>query len=120
MKPRAQLKTLGLIAAIAASSVCSRAAEADASAPLVIQKQGSFVVGGTLVIAPGTFDPIKHGAFNPGAQKSAGQTLRGDHAYVSYQIFAQRFRLSPAALLDLCLHCSNPPPGDFKFRATSP
>jgi hypothetical protein len=86
MKPRAQLKTLGLIAAIAASSVCSRAAEADASAPLVIQKQGSFVVGGTLVIAPGTFDPIKHGAFNPGAQKSAGQTLRGDHAYVSYQI----------------------------------
>lgn len=43
-------------------------------------------MGGTVVTAPGTFDPIKHGAFNPSAQASAGQTLHGDHAYVFYQV----------------------------------
>lgn len=54
--------------------------------PLVIQDQGSFAVGGTVVTAPGTFDPIKHGAFNPANQASEGQTLHGDHAYVFYQV----------------------------------
>jgi pimeloyl-ACP methyl ester carboxylesterase len=53
---------------------------------LVIQEQGSFAVGGTVVTAPGTFDPMKHGAFNPTAQASEGQTLHGDHAYVFYQV----------------------------------
>jgi hypothetical protein len=52
---------------------------------IVIQDQGSFAVGGTVVTAPGTFDPIKHGAFNPANQSSEGQTLHGDHAYVFYQ-----------------------------------
>lgn len=54
--------------------------------PIVIQDQGSFTVGGTVIKAPGTFDPIKHGAFNPANQPSEGQTLHGDHAYVFYQI----------------------------------
>lgn len=54
--------------------------------PLTIQEQGSFAVGGTVVMAPGTFDPIKDGAYNPVNQSSAGQTLHGDHAYVFYQI----------------------------------
>jgi pimeloyl-ACP methyl ester carboxylesterase len=54
--------------------------------PLVIKEQGSFAVGGTVITAPGTFDPIKHGAFNPTNQSSEGQTLHGDHAYVFYQI----------------------------------
>lgn len=54
--------------------------------PIVIQDQGSFAVGGTVIKAPGTFDPIKHGAFNPSNQSSEGQTLHGDHAYVFYQI----------------------------------
>ena len=53
---------------------------------IVIQDQGSFAVGGTVVTAPGTFDPIKHGAFNPANQNAEGQTLHGDHAYVFYQI----------------------------------
>lgn len=53
---------------------------------MVIQDQGSFTVGGTVITAPRTFDPIKHGAFNPGNQSSEGQTLHGDHAYVFYQI----------------------------------
>ena len=54
--------------------------------PIVILDQGSFAVGGTVIKAPGTFDPIKDGAFNPANQSSEGQTLHGDHAYVFYQI----------------------------------
>ncbi|KRB61542.1 alpha/beta hydrolase [Rhizobium sp. Root708] len=46
--------------------------------PLTIQEQGSFAVGGTVSSTPGTFDN--------NAPTSAGQTLHGDHAYVSYQI----------------------------------
>jgi hypothetical protein len=49
-----------------------------ADQPLVIQKQGSFMAGGTVVSTPGTFDPM-----NP---TSAGQTLSGDHSYVQFQI----------------------------------
>ena len=54
--------------------------------PIVIVDQGSFTVGGTVKTSPGTFDPIKHGAFSPGNQSTEGQTLHGDHAYVFYQI----------------------------------
>jgi len=46
--------------------------------PLVIQEQGSFAVGGTVVHSPGTYDPAR-----PGAE---GQTLHGDHARVFYQV----------------------------------
>jgi Alpha/beta hydrolase family len=49
--------------------------------PLMIQEQGSFAVGGTVVTAPGTFDPYK--------PTSDGATLHGDHAYVFYQVPAQ-------------------------------
>ena len=47
-------------------------------APLIIQEQGSFAVGGTVFTEPGTFDPTK---ISP-----EGQTFHGDHAYVFYQI----------------------------------
>ncbi len=53
---------------------------------LVIQEQGTFAVGGDVKVSPGTFDPIKHGAFNPTNQSTEGQTLHGDHATVFYQI----------------------------------
>ena len=59
---------------------------AASSKPLVIQEQGSFAVGGTVVTAPGEFDPIKQGVFNPAALDSSGQTLHGDHAHVLYQV----------------------------------
>lgn len=65
----------------------------NSSGQLVIQEQGSFAVGGTVVTAPGTFDPIAHGAFNPANQASEGQTLHGDHAYVFYQIPQQARKL---------------------------
>ena len=46
--------------------------------PIVIQDQGSFAVGGSVITNPGRFDPIK--------RTPEGQTFRGDHAYVFYQI----------------------------------
>lgn len=45
---------------------------------LLIEEQGSFAAGGTVVRQPGTYD-----ASNP--VDPAGQTLHGDHAYVFYQ-----------------------------------
>ena len=54
--------------------------------PLVIKEQGSFAVGGKIITAPGTFDPIKQGAYNPMGADPTGQTLHGDHAFVTYQI----------------------------------
>lgn len=46
--------------------------------PIIIQDQGSFTVGGSVITNPGTFDPIK--------RTPEGQTFHGDHAYVFYQI----------------------------------
>lgn len=51
----------------------------------LLKEQGSFAVGGTVKESPGKFDPIAHGAFNPGNQSTEGQTLHGDHAFVFYQ-----------------------------------
>ena len=42
--------------------------------PLIIEEQGSFAVGGSVIIAPGTFDPIRQGAFNPAGADPARQT----------------------------------------------
>ncbi len=53
--------------------------------PIVVKKQGSFAVGGKVIMQPGTFDPIK--------QAPEGQTLHGDHAYVFYQIPVNARRL---------------------------
>jgi pimeloyl-ACP methyl ester carboxylesterase len=61
--------------------------------PLTIQQQGSFAAGGTVITAPGTFDPIRQGAYNPAGPDSTGQTLHGDHAYVFYQVPANARKL---------------------------
>jgi len=53
--------------------------------PLIIQEQGSFAVGGTVLTNPGTFDPAK--------MSPEGQTFHGDHAYVFYQIPANARKL---------------------------
>lgn len=66
-------------------SACAFTQHGGKPAPLVIQEQGSFAVGGTVISEPGTFDPIKQGAYNPNGVSPAGQTLHGDHAYVFYQ-----------------------------------
>jgi acyl dehydratase/pimeloyl-ACP methyl ester carboxylesterase len=46
--------------------------------PLVIQQQGSFAVGGTVLRNPGQYDSTRAG--------TDGQTLHGDHAFVTYQV----------------------------------
>lgn len=46
--------------------------------PLVIEEQGSFAVGGTVITNPGTYDPVQ--------RTPEGQTFHGDHAYVFYQV----------------------------------
>lgn len=50
--------------------------------PLIIEKQGSFAVGGKKVTEAGNFDLNN-------ALKPQGQTFHGDHAYVFYQIPAK-------------------------------
>lgn len=81
-----RLHTFVLITAALITSACATASGNNKPAPLMIQEQGSFAVGGTVVTAPGTFDPIKQGAYNPAGPDPAGQKLHGDHAYVFYQV----------------------------------
>jgi hypothetical protein len=80
------LNAFALITAAIITSACATASGNNKPEPLVIQEQGSFAVGGTVVTAPGTFDPIAQGAYNPAGSDPAGQTLHGDHASVFYQI----------------------------------
>jgi hypothetical protein len=46
--------------------------------PIMIQEQGTFAVGGSVISNPGTFNPI--------TRTPEGQTFHGDHAYIVYQI----------------------------------
>lgn len=87
-----QKRTHPLIAVTAALFIAA-CTNVYTSVPLTIQQQGSFAVGGTVITAPGTFDPIRQGAYNPAGPDSAGQTLHGDHAYVFYQVPANARRL---------------------------
>jgi hypothetical protein len=87
---RVPLIVTGLLAILVASGCVPITAENASElntqdSPIMLQEQGSFFVGGTVITAPGTFDPIEQGAFNPMGPDSAGQTLHGDHAYVFYQ-----------------------------------
>ncbi|MDA8133321.1 MAG: alpha/beta fold hydrolase [Desulfobacteraceae bacterium] len=59
-------------------SACAIADRSGKRTPMVIQEQGSFAVGGSVITNPGTFDPVK--------MTPEGQTFHGDHAYVFYQI----------------------------------
>src|SRR6478609_9556542 len=67
-----------LLAGTATTACVKGTAPAKAAAPLTIQEQGSFAVGGTVVTNPGTFNPYK--------PTPDGATLHGDHAYVFYQV----------------------------------
>jgi hypothetical protein len=72
------IQFLSLIGLIVFSNTNIQAQKNAKQQPLMIAEQGSFAVGGTVVKSPGTFNPQK-----PTAE---GQTFRGDHAYVFYQI----------------------------------
>ena len=86
MQNRKSFIALWLIAACFFTSGTAQEAKKSKPEPLMIQEQGSFAVGGSVITAPGTFDPIKQGAYNPAGSDPAGQTLYGDHAYVFYQV----------------------------------
>jgi hypothetical protein len=77
----------GALALLTATSLLSASAEeaSKKAEPLMIQEQGSFAVGGTVITRPGTFDATN--------RSPAGQTLHGDHAYVFYQIPVRARRL---------------------------
>ena len=51
---------------------------ASAASAMVIQEQGSFAVGGTVLSTPGTY--------NNNSPTTEGQTFHGDHLYAFYQI----------------------------------
>ena len=74
-----------LLAAVSTTLVTGAGAqERPKPAPLTIEEQGSFAAGGTLVTNPGTF--------NPARPTPEGQTFRGDHAYVFFQLPTERRR----------------------------
>jgi pimeloyl-ACP methyl ester carboxylesterase len=83
---RKSLLALSFIAAVVFTSARAQEGNKSKPEPLIIEEQGSFAVGGSVITTPGTFDPIKQGAFNPAGTDPAGQTLHGDHAYVFYQV----------------------------------
>ena len=79
---------LSFIIALGASIIAAQGLYAQSSKkqnPIVIETQGSFTVGGTVITNPGTFDPIK--------RTPAGQTFHGDHAYIYYQVPAKAKKL---------------------------
>jgi hypothetical protein len=68
-----------LLAASLLASAPAVAQSASKSEPLVVGDQGSFMVGGSVITAPGTFNPLK-------PLEPTGQTFRGDHVYAFYQL----------------------------------
>ncbi|MBI2715827.1 MAG: alpha/beta fold hydrolase [Rhizobiales bacterium] len=82
------LNAAAFVAVAATGSI--RAQETTKPSPLVIEAQGSFAVGGTVVSTPG--------AYNNNAPTAAGQTLHGDHLYAFYQV-PQNARALPIVML---------------------
>jgi len=69
---------IGVTSILLMVSSCVNSENTNRSDLMIIEEQGSFAVGGTVITNPGTFDPYN--------ATPAGQTFRGDHAYVFYQI----------------------------------
>ncbi len=77
-KAGARIRTRLLLLSAALSLAACGASPPREAAALVMQAQGSFAVGGTVIENAGRFDQFK-----PSVE---GETLHGDHAYVLYQI----------------------------------
>ena len=73
------MKRIIVAAFMLLSAIAVSAQKQTDNGPLVIKAQGSFMAGGTVVKADGVYDT--NDQTNP-----QGQTLHGDHAYVSYQV----------------------------------
>ena len=80
------LVVVGLLGISLNSNGAASAQDASATVePLMIQEQGSFAVGGTVVTSSGYYDATN--------RSPSGQTLHGDHAYVFYQVPVQPRKL---------------------------
>lgn len=66
-----------MVAAILMAS-CTASKNNTGNKVIVIQEQGSFAAGGTVISQPGAYNPYK--------PTPDGQTFHGDHAYVFYQV----------------------------------
>jgi len=74
-----RINTIFLFISVAVFFIaCVSAKKSTAPSALIIQEQGSFAIGGSVITNSGTFNPYK--------PLPEGQTLHGDHAYVFYQI----------------------------------
>ena len=79
MKAHRTLLTIAIaIATLVAGCATQTNSPGNTSGPLVIQAQGSFTVGGTVLTTPGNYDNNKPTA--------AGQSFHGDHLYAFYQV----------------------------------
>ncbi|MFP3577741.1 hypothetical protein, partial [Brevibacillus sp. SIMBA_040] len=67
-------KVLTISAFFAISLLSLNAQTLKKQNPLIIESQGSFAIGGTVVTTPGIFDPIQQGAYNPAGTDPTGQT----------------------------------------------
>ena len=80
------LKKTAVIFSIVSAFAMSQAIYGENTKPLIIQEQGSFAVGGTVIKNEGVFDSSKANANSPyKVYPPDGQTYHGDHAYVFYQ-----------------------------------
>ena len=73
--------------------------ESKLKLPILIQRMGSMFVGGTVITAPGTYDPLVCGIACPTPD---GQTLHVDHVYVQYKISVSPRKL-PLVMWHGCL-----------------
>ncbi len=74
-------RRINMIALVVLAATVGSASAQDTvkkTEPLIIQEQGSFAVGGTVITNSGTYNATN--------RSPAGQTLHGDHAYVFYQV----------------------------------
>ena len=74
----AKILLTGLLLAAGLASAHPVTAVEQENKTLVIQEQGSFAAGGTVIPAKAPYNPLK--------PQASGQTLHGDHAYVFYQL----------------------------------
>lgn len=72
---RKSLLASAFIAAVVFTSARAQESGKSKPEPLMIEEQGSFAVGGSVVTSPGTFDPIKQGACNPSGSACPGQAI---------------------------------------------
>lgn len=73
-----------ILAGASLASCCNNKTSSPAGDRLVIEKQGSFTVGGQQIRREGVYDgKTFSGFFTP---DEAGQTMHVDHAYVEYQL----------------------------------